>query len=84
MKNAFVAKSDKLGEGKHVRLTLVDSGGKTMKCMGFSYPADAWVPGMGERADVVLQLAVNEWNGTRTLEARLLDCRPVESAAPVA
>lgn len=84
LRNVFVAKVDRLGDGKHLRLTLVESGGKTLKCMGFSYPQEAWVPAMGERADVVCQLAVNEWNGTRTLEARLLDCRPVESSALVA
>lgn len=80
VRSAFVAKADRIGEGKHLRLTLLDEGGKTLKCMGFSYPADAWTPNTGERADVAIQLSVNEWNGRRTLEGRVMDVQPVQGA----
>lgn len=81
IRRAFVAKSDKISEGKHLRLTIVDESGKTMKCMAFSYPPDAWVPASGERADVALTINVNEWNGTRTIEGRIVDVTPSDSPA---
>ncbi len=76
VRGVHVAKRDALGEGKHVRLQILDTGTKSFKCMGFSYPSGAYLPKEGDRIDVVLQLAVNEWNGTRSLEGRILDMQP--------
>ncbi len=79
VRNAFIAKSDTISEGKHLRLTIVDESGKTMKGMAFNFPPSGWAPATGERADIALTLSVNEWNGTRTLEARIVDIQPVHS-----
>ncbi len=79
VRQAFIAKADTISEGKHLRLTIVDESGKTMKGMAFNFPPSAWAPATGERADIALTLSVNEWNGTRTLEARIVDIQPVHS-----
>lgn len=79
VRDAFITKSDKISEGRHLRLTIVDESGKTMKCMAFSYPPDGWVPVQGERAHIALTLNVNEWNGTRTIEGRIVDLAPIET-----
>lgn len=73
IRGAFVAKVSTLGEGKHLRVDVLDQGTKTLKCMGFSYPPSAYQPKQGDRVDLAIQLAVNEWNGTRSLEGRIMD-----------
>lgn len=75
IRGAFVAKVSTLGEGKHLRLDVLDQGTKVFKCMGFSYPTNAYQPKQGDRIDIAVQLAVNEWNGTRSLEGRIMDVR---------
>ena len=62
-------------EGKHIRLTLENGKGKALEAVGF---------GMGERLaeltdvpriDLLGELSVNEWNGSRKLQVMLTDFR---------
>lgn len=80
VRDIFISKSDRIGEGKHLRLDILSTSGKKLKLMAFSFPSDAWVPGVGERADIAFSISVNEWQGVRTLEGRVVDLRPVEGA----
>lgn len=79
LRDMFIAKSDRMGEGgKHLRLDVVSLSGKRMKLIAFSFPMDAWVPELGEKADIAFTVNVNEWQGVRTLEGRIVDLRRVE------
>ena len=76
VRNALVTKVGRMGEeDKHLRLHMIQSDGSSLACVAFRYPKEALVPALGARVDVVLQLAVNEWRGKKTLEGRLLDVR---------
>ena len=77
-RNVFVAKSERMGEGKHLRLDVSSTSGKRMKLIAFSYPTDVWVPEANRRADIAFTLSLNEWQGVRSLEGRIVDLRPVE------
>jgi len=59
------------GDGQHVKYTLIDQRGKTLQTIAF-YKADEFVLEVGERASVWLELMVNEWQGRRTVEGRLV------------
>lgn len=76
LRRAFIAKAERISEGKHLRVQVVAPSGKSLKLMAFSYPADAWLPAPGTWADLALNVSVNEWQGVRTLEGRLVDMQP--------
>lgn len=73
-RQARVVAVDCIGATKnHLRLALAVSGGRRVKALGFK---------QGERAkelvahtiiDLVYTVAVNEWNGQRTAECRIID-----------
>ncbi len=75
VRNVLVTKVDRLGEGKHLRVQVRNKEGASFKCMAFKYPETAFVPTIGSRVDLVFHLAVNEWQGKRTLEGRMVDVR---------
>lgn len=76
VRRAFVSKADRISEGKHARVQIVAPSGKSLKLMAFSHPADAWLPESGTWADIAFHISVNEWQGVRNLEGRLLDMQP--------
>lgn len=82
LRKIFVAKSERISDGKHLRLDVVSTSGKRMKLMAFSFSSSAWAPAEGETADIAFTVGLNEWQGVRTLEGRLMDLRPVEGACP--
>ncbi len=60
------------GDGKHLRLGVRGGDGKVMKLVGF-FARDEWFEvEEGERVDVLVNVLVNEWNGNRAVEGRLL------------
>lgn len=74
LKNAFIAEKHRMGaRGTHLRLDLRGRDGGIVKSVAFSAP-EAWF-----RLDdatshtFLIQPTMNEWNGTRSIEARLLD-----------
>ena len=58
-------------DAQHVKLTLQDSQGQTLQVMAFSAPEHFFVE-PGEQVNVWYQPDINEWNGRRTVEGRLL------------
>ncbi len=64
-------------EGRHLRLTLRQQG-KRLEAVGFGDGGIAGRLSSGAVADVIGELAVNEWNGTRKPQLMLSDLR-VES-----
>ena len=62
-----------LGLKEHLRLDLRDKNGKTIKCVAFFAP-EKWLNlYQDEKYDFLIKPIENEWNGTRSVEARLVD-----------
>lgn len=78
VRRVFIAKADRISEGKHLRLQCLAPSGKSLKLMGFSFAKEAWSPATGEWADVAFHLSMNEWQGQRTLEGRIVDLKKPE------
>lgn len=58
-------------EAQHVKLELRDAGGHTLQLLAFSAPEHFFVE-PGASVTVWFQPDINEWNGRRTVEGRLL------------
>ena len=58
-------------DGQHVKLQLRDSRGVTLSMLAFSAP-EHFFAGVGQMVNVWYQPDINEWNGQRTIEGRLL------------
>ncbi len=67
--------------GKHLRLTVTDETGKAKKMIGFN--CGKWCESLkvGDLLDVVVELGVNEWNGNREIELKIVDLRFHESSS---
>ena len=62
---------DRIGSDKnHLKLTLTD-GNETIKFLAFS-PPDDWFIDQGDKLDVWVNLEINEWQGSQTVEGRIL------------
>ncbi|MCL1839908.1 single-stranded-DNA-specific exonuclease RecJ [Candidatus Saccharibacteria bacterium] len=73
LKDVLVLSVGRMGtDGKHLRLNVRDGGGRTMKLVAF-YAPDKWfeVEG-GNRMDILVSLEINDWNGVRSVEGRIL------------
>lgn len=70
--SALVVGQRRMGsEGQHVKLTVQDSRGQSLKLLAFNAPEDYFVE-PGEYVDVWICPTMNEWNGFRSVEGRLL------------
>jgi hypothetical protein len=58
-------------DGQHVKLELHDATGGSIQLLAFSAP-DYFFVEPGEYVTVWYQPDINEWNGRRTVEGRLL------------
>ncbi len=61
--------------GKHLRLTVTDENQQPKKMIGFN--CGKWCENLkvGDLLDVVVELGVNEWNGNREIELKIVDLR---------
>jgi single-stranded-DNA-specific exonuclease len=72
-------------DGKHLRLTVTSPRGKMAKMIGFGFGEWAEQVKIGDRLDVAYEVGVNEWNGNRELQLRIVDLVvPDERSGPVA
>jgi single-stranded-DNA-specific exonuclease len=73
-RNAFIVRLDRLGaQGQHLKLEVTDESGQRVKVMGFRM-ADRWKElAPSARVDVAFSMSINEWNGRRSAEGRLVD-----------
>ncbi|MBI4415221.1 MAG: single-stranded-DNA-specific exonuclease RecJ [Candidatus Kerfeldbacteria bacterium] len=70
----------KVGEnGKHVRLEVHDGKGTTRKAIAFGMGAKADNLKIGSPIDCAYHVSVNEWNGNRELQLKVVDLRPSEA-----
>lgn len=74
----LVMKQRRMGsDAQHLKLDLRDKTGHTMQFLAFSAPAHFFVE-PGQTVAVWYQPTINEWNGTRTVEGRLLHLETLE------
>lgn len=73
LKNSLVLSVGAMGaDKKHLRMVVRDKEGKTIKLVAF-YAPDAWFKiEEEEKVDVLVNIELNEWNGVRTVEGRIL------------
>ena len=70
--NLLVTQQRRMGaEAQHVKLELQDEDGHRLQVLAFSAPEHFFVSA-GQRVAVWYQPDINEWNGRRTVEGRLL------------
>jgi len=61
-----------VGGGKHLRLTLQSANGKIAKMIGFKFGPMIEKLRLGETLDIAYEIAVNEWNGNRELQGKIV------------
>jgi single-stranded-DNA-specific exonuclease len=61
--------------GSHLRLHVEDMEGRPYRLVGFSFGHLVGDLKIGEYVDVVYEIGINEWNGNRELQYRLVDLR---------
>lgn len=62
-------------EDKHLRLFLKDGQGKVYKTIGFCFGDWCQRLKVGDRVDIVFEVDVNQWNGSRELQFKIVDLR---------
>lgn len=76
LKGVLVASVTPVGrDGKHVRIGVRGDTPKEWKVIAFGKAEKARELTPGSRADVVVELGFNEWNGTREIQLRAVDFR---------
>lgn len=74
LKNVELADLRKMGsENQHLRLDLRGKDGRTIKCVAFFAPEKWFNLYTNENYDFLIQPVINEFRGTRSVEARLID-----------
>lgn len=73
IKNATIVGVRRMGtEAQHLKLTVQDTKGKVLELLAFNAPAE-WFVELGVHATLWFQPAINEWQGRRSVEGRLLN-----------
>ena len=74
LKNAEIIESKRMGsDGQHLRLDLRGKDGQIIKAVAF-FAKEAWFNLYDDQTyDFLIQPTINEWNGVRSTEARLID-----------
>ncbi|MBR3253921.1 single-stranded-DNA-specific exonuclease RecJ [Candidatus Saccharibacteria bacterium] len=71
---AEIVEARRLGaDGKHLRLDIKGRDGKIIKCVAFYAPEKWFNLYPDDVYDVLIQPTINEFRGTRSVEARLID-----------
>lgn len=74
--NLTVLQADVMGEtGRHLRLSLGDSDGRKQKFVAFGLGARAREFLRGSRVQVAYEIGINEWNGSREVQCKVIDIR---------
>ncbi len=69
-----VIKADAVGaDGKHLRLSVCQDAKQAHKCIAFTFGDWAAELNAGDKVDAVFEVTVNEWNGRRELQLKIVD-----------
>jgi single-stranded-DNA-specific exonuclease len=60
-------------DGKHLRLRLQSQSGKIIQAIGFCLGERCSCLSLGQEINVIYTISVNEWNGNRELQLKLMD-----------
>lgn len=63
---------------KHVRFSLRSAAGRLMKFVGFNMAHRLQELGDATHMDVAFELGINEWNGKKEIQCKLVDIRPAQ------
>lgn len=75
LKNTNIANTNKIGSDQnHLRLELTDKTGKFLKLIAF-YAPKTWLDlnSHSDKIEPLVRLIENDWNGVKSLEARIVD-----------
>lgn len=76
VENLTVENIRKMGDkSQHIKLTLRDLQGQLLQMLAFSAPERFFVE-LGEQVNIWCTLDINEWQGNRSVEGRLLEVAP--------
>lgn len=74
-----VTSCDLVGQAQnHLRCALRDAHGKSLRFIGFNFGKRAEEFSPGTAIDVAYEIGVNEWNGRRDIQCKLVDVRKAE------
>ena len=72
LRGAEVVRQRRMGtDGQHVKLSITDTDGRSIEMIAFSAPEEFFKE-PGSNIDVWFAPIINEWNGSRSVEGRLL------------
>lgn len=75
-RNVRVQSMKSVGNGaQHLKLTLRSRTGKMMPGIGFNLGGFLETLSLGKEVDIAYEIDVNEWNGSRELQVRLVDIK---------
>jgi single-stranded-DNA-specific exonuclease len=81
LKGCRAAEAQVIGqEGKHLRMTVVDDRGGRLKLIGFGFGSRSGEISPGSPIDAVVELEINEWNGRKMPQGRIIDFRIASDA----
>lgn len=79
LRGLLVTAVDPVGkDGKHVRLGVRGDLPRETRLIGFGLAAAAAAFPPGSRIDAVVEVGINEWNGSKTIQLKIVDLRPAE------
>jgi len=77
-KNIEVREIRVIGNGeKHLKLAVIDENGVKYKMIGFCLAHFCEVLKIGDKIDVLYELILNEWNGSKSVELKIVDIKKV-------
>lgn len=81
MRDLLVSGVDVIGKTKtHARIAVRGDVPKELKIIAFGFAETMEAHPPGSRIDAVVEVGVNEWNGRRSIQLRMLDVRPATVA----
>ncbi|NQU84046.1 MAG: single-stranded-DNA-specific exonuclease RecJ [Parcubacteria group bacterium] len=79
IKKAEVVGMDAIGkDGKHLRMSITQNGASPQKMIGFFFGKWASRLKLGGFIDIIFEVGVNEWNGNRELQLKIIDLKEHE------
>lgn len=64
-------------DGKHLRLMVKHHDEKIRKCIGFCFGDWCEHLRVGDKIDMVFEVGINEWNGNRELQLKIVDLKKI-------
>ncbi len=75
LENCELKSKRSLKEGKYIAFE-VKSGGAILRGVSFKIPYNGFAAETGDRIDIIAAAEINEYNGTQSVQLRLIDYRP--------